>query len=93
MKELMKNLKIINYKIDVRFEAIAKTINVKMKEQNKKFANIWFAKMMIFVKNSTSLIKQIFLLSDFVEHLHKILYKVHEIYHEIVNVQINTQLN
>ena len=60
MKKLMKNFKIINYKIDVRFEIIAKIVNVKMKKQNKKFANICFAKITTFVKNNILLIRQIF---------------------------------
>ena len=93
MKELMKNFKIIDHKIDVRFEAIARTINARIKEQDKKFANIYFAKITTFVKDNTSLIKQIFLLSNFVEHLHKISYKAHKIYHEVVNVQMNAQFN
>ena len=32
MKKLIKNLKIIDYKIDIRFKAIAKTIDARMKE-------------------------------------------------------------
>ena len=57
MKELMKNFKIIDYDIDVKFETIAKTIDAKMKEQNKKFAKICFAKITTFVKNNILLIK------------------------------------
>ena len=86
MKELMKNFKIINYKIDVKFKAIAETIDARMKKQNKKFANICFAKITIFIKDNILLIKQILFLLNFVEYLYKILYKAHEIYHKIVNV-------
>ena len=57
MRKLMKNLKIINYEIDVKFEAIAKAIDAKIKKQDKKFANICFAKITIFVKDNISLIK------------------------------------
>ena len=57
MKKLLKNLKIINHEIDVRFKAIAKTIDTRMKKQDKKFANIYFAKITTFVKNNISLIK------------------------------------
>ena len=32
MKELMKNFKIINHKIDIKFKAIAKAIDARMKE-------------------------------------------------------------
>ena len=53
----MKNFKIIDYKINVKFEIIAKTINARMKEQNKKFANICFAKITTFIKNNIALTK------------------------------------
>ena len=53
----MKNFKIINHKIDVRFKVIAKTIDAKMKKQNKKFANICFAKITTFVNNNIALTK------------------------------------
>ena len=85
MRKLMKNFKIIDYEIDVRFKTIARTIDAKIKKQNKKFANICFAKITTFVKDNIALTRQIFLLSDFANHLHKILYKIHEIYHEVVN--------
>ena len=52
MKELMKNFKIINHEIDVKFKVIARTIDAKMKKQDKKFANICFAKITTFVKNN-----------------------------------------
>ena len=32
MKKLMKNFKIIDYEINVKFKAIARTIDAKMKE-------------------------------------------------------------
>ena len=86
MKKLMKNFKIINHKIDVKFKIIAKTTDAKIKKQNKKFADIYFAKITIFVKNNIVLIKQVFLLSNFVDYLHKISYKTHEIYYKVVNV-------
>ena len=89
----MKNLKIINHKIDVRFKAIARTADAKMKKQNKKFANICFAKITTFVKDNIALTRQAFLLSNFVDHLHKISYEIHKIYYETVNAQVNTQFN
>ena len=55
MKKLMKNFKIINHEIDIKFKTIAKTIDAKMKKQDKKFANICFAKITIFVKNNIAL--------------------------------------
>ena len=55
MKELIKNFKIINHEIDVKFEVIIRTIDARMKEQNKKFADICFAKITIFVKNNIAL--------------------------------------
>ena len=93
MKKLMRNLKIISHEINVRFKVIAKAIDARMEKQDKKFANICFAEITTFVKNNILLIKQILFLLDFVEHLYKILYEVHEIYHKIVNVQMNTQFN
>ena len=93
MRKLMKNFTIIDHEIDVKFKAIAKTTDARIKKQDKKFANICFAKIITFVKNNILLIKQILLLLNFVKHFYKILYEVHEIYHEIVNVQINTQFN
>ena len=53
----MKNFKIIDYKINVKFEVIAKTTDARIKEQNKKFANIYFAEITTFVKKNISLIK------------------------------------
>ena len=86
MKKLMKNFKIIDFEINIKFKAIVRVINAKMRKQNKKFANIYFAKITTFVKNNISLIKQIFFLSDFVEHLYKTLYKIYDIYYEAFNV-------
>ena len=86
MRKLMKNFKIIDFEINVKFKAIVKVVDAKMKKQNKKFANIYFAKITIFVKNNISLIRQIFLLLNFVEHLYKILYKTYKIHHKIVNI-------
>ena len=86
MRKLMKNFKIIDHKINVRFETIAKTVDAKMKKQDKEFADICFAKITTFVKNNIALTKQILFLSNFVDYLHKISYEVHEIYHKIVNV-------
>ena len=65
-------------------------IDAKMKEQDKKFANICFAKITTFIKNNISLIKQILFLLNFVEHFHKISYEIHKVYYETVNVQMNT---
>ena len=72
MRKLMKNFKIINHEINVKFEIIARTIDAKIEKQNKKFANTCFVKITTFVKNNISLIKQTFLLSNFVEHFYKI---------------------
>ena len=93
MKKLMKNLKIIDHEIDVKFEAIARTIDARIKKQDKEFADICFAKITTFVRNNIVLTRQAFLLSNFVDHLHKISYEVHEIYYEVVNAQMNTQFN
>ena len=57
MKKLMKNLKIIDHEIDVKFETIAKTVDAKMKKQDKKFADICFAKITTFVKDNIALTK------------------------------------
>ena len=64
-----------------------------MREQDRKFADICFAEIATFVKDSIALTRQILFLLNFVDHLHKISYEAHEIYHEVVNVQMNTQLN
>ena len=57
MKELTKNFKIIDHKIDVKFKIIVKIVDAEMKKQDKKFADICFAKLTTFVKNNISLIK------------------------------------
>ena len=57
MKKLMKDFKIINHKIDVKFKTIAKVTDAKIKKQDKKFANICFAKIISFIKNNILLIR------------------------------------
>ena len=63
------------------------------KNKIKNSRNIYFAKIITFVKNNIALTKQVFFLSNFVDYLHKISYEIHEIYYEIVNAQMNTQFN
>ena len=57
MRKLMKNFKIIDHEINVKFETIARTIDAKIKKQDKKFANICFTKITTFVKNNIALIR------------------------------------
>ena len=52
MRILIKNFRIIDHEINIKFKVITKTIDARIKKQNKKFANICFAKIIIFVKNN-----------------------------------------